>query len=209
MVVWALLDQQVRIPRLHRGRRFPGRRIQQPGVTILRFEGDTLSYGEANAQVNRYANVLTAQGVRTGDVVGILMENKPEALLLELGLDPNDLEGSVRAMEAKDPRFAVLIEPMLGVTLAPTMITASQKINVIPSRAELQVDCRVPPGLGVAVELRHPSWHQESVYDLLEREVAFVPITHPPRYYAVRSEVDGFRVPPHEYRLDLTHVTLG
>jgi acetylornithine deacetylase/succinyl-diaminopimelate desuccinylase-like protein len=34
------------------------------------------------------------------------------------------------------------------VTLAPTMITASQKINVIPSRAELQVDCRVPPGLG-------------------------------------------------------------
>ncbi|MBW9215953.1 hypothetical protein KV102_14025 [Mumia sp. zg.B53] len=49
----------------------------------------------------------------------------------------------------------------------------------------------------------------QAVYDLLERDVAFVPITHPPRYYAVRSEVDGFRVPPHEYRLDLTHVTLG
>jgi len=28
------------------------------------------------------------------------------------------------------------------------MIRASQKINVIPSRAELKVDCRVPPGLG-------------------------------------------------------------
>jgi acetylornithine deacetylase/succinyl-diaminopimelate desuccinylase-like protein len=37
---------------------------------------------------------------------------------------------------------------MLGVTLAPTMARASDKINVIPSRAELQVDCRVPPGLG-------------------------------------------------------------
>jgi acetylornithine deacetylase/succinyl-diaminopimelate desuccinylase-like protein len=73
---------------------------------------------------------------------------EPEALLRALGLDAHDLEGSVRAMEAKDPRFATLIEPMLGVTLAPTMITASQKINVIPSRAELQVDCRVPPGLG-------------------------------------------------------------
>ena len=28
---------------------------------------------------------------------------------------------------------------------------------------------QVPPGLAVAVELRHPSWHQESVFQLLER----------------------------------------
>jgi uncharacterized protein YecE (DUF72 family) len=28
---------------------------------------------------------------------------------------------------------------------------------------------RVPPGLGVAVEPRHPSWHHERVFDLLER----------------------------------------
>ena len=39
-----------------------------------------------------------------------------------------------------------MFEPMLGVTFTPTRITASQKINVIPSRAELKVDCRVPPG---------------------------------------------------------------
>jgi acetylornithine deacetylase/succinyl-diaminopimelate desuccinylase-like protein len=37
---------------------------------------------------------------------------------------------------------------MLGVTFTPTRITASEKVNVIPSRAELKVDCRVPPGLG-------------------------------------------------------------
>ena len=37
---------------------------------------------------------------------------------------------------------------MFGVTFAPTKITASEKINVIPSKAELRVDCRVPPGLG-------------------------------------------------------------
>ena len=41
-----------------------------------------------------------------------------------------------------------LFEPMLGVTLTPTMAHASDKINVIPSRASLKVDCRVPPGLG-------------------------------------------------------------
>ena len=43
--------------------------------------------------------------------------------------------------------MAVLLEPMLGVTLAPTMIRASEKINVIPARG-LGVDCRVPPELG-------------------------------------------------------------
>jgi acetylornithine deacetylase/succinyl-diaminopimelate desuccinylase-like protein len=43
---------------------------------------------------------------------------------------------------------------MLGVTLAPTMIRASEKINVIPSRAQLKVDCRVPPGLGEEVARR-------------------------------------------------------
>ena len=51
-------------------------------------------------------------------------------------------------LEERDPRVAVLVEPMLGVTLTPTMCRASEKINVIPARAELQVDCRVPPELG-------------------------------------------------------------
>jgi len=34
------------------------------------------------------------------------------------------------------------------VTLTPTMAHASDKVNVIPSRATIKVDCRVPPGLG-------------------------------------------------------------
>ena len=37
---------------------------------------------------------------------------------------------------------------MLGVTMTPTIAQASEKINVIPSRAYVKVDCRVPPGLG-------------------------------------------------------------
>ncbi|HTW18303.1 MAG TPA: ABC transporter substrate-binding protein [Nocardioides sp.] len=49
----------------------------------------------------------------------------------------------------------------------------------------------------------------QAIYDYLEEASAFVPITNPPRYYAVRSEVDGFEIPPHEYHLDLTGVTIG
>jgi acetylornithine deacetylase/succinyl-diaminopimelate desuccinylase-like protein len=66
----------------------------------------------------------------------------PQALLDGLGV------GGLDDLRAKDEVLAMLVEPMLGVTLAPTMARASDKINVIPSRAELQVDCRVPPGLG-------------------------------------------------------------
>ena len=40
------------------------------------------------------------------------------------------------------------------MTLAPTKIVASSKINVIPSSAVLSVDCRVPPGLGEEHALR-------------------------------------------------------
>jgi acetylornithine deacetylase/succinyl-diaminopimelate desuccinylase-like protein len=73
---------------------------------------------------------------------------EPEAFLRGLGVLNGDPAGALRELADKDERLAVLVEPMLGVTLSPTMAHASEKINVIPSRADLQVDCRVPPGLG-------------------------------------------------------------
>jgi acetylornithine deacetylase/succinyl-diaminopimelate desuccinylase-like protein len=73
---------------------------------------------------------------------------EPVAFLEAFGIDAVDLERALEEVERIDPRIAVLVEPMLGVTVAPTMISASSKINVIPARADLQVDCRVPPELG-------------------------------------------------------------
>ncbi len=73
---------------------------------------------------------------------------EPAAFLRGLGEDPEDPAGAVANLLAVDPRLATMFEPMLGVTFTPTRIKASEKINVIPSRAELKVDCRVPPGLG-------------------------------------------------------------
>jgi acetylornithine deacetylase/succinyl-diaminopimelate desuccinylase-like protein len=74
--------------------------------------------------------------------------DEPRAFLRGIGEDPDDLEGSLARLRAADPRLATMFEPMFGVTFTPTRIKASEKINVIPSRAELKVDCRVPPGLG-------------------------------------------------------------
>jgi acetylornithine deacetylase/succinyl-diaminopimelate desuccinylase-like protein len=78
------------------------------------------------------------------------LTDEPRAFLRGIGEDPEDPEGSVARLRAADARLATMFEPMLGVTFTPTRIRASEKINVIPSRAELKVDCRAPPGLGEA-----------------------------------------------------------
>ncbi|MDQ6730532.1 MAG: M20/M25/M40 family metallo-hydrolase [Actinomycetota bacterium] len=72
----------------------------------------------------------------------------PAALLRRLGEDPAEPGAALARIAAADPRLRTLVEPMFGVTLTPTMASASGKINVIPSRAQVRVDCRVPPGLG-------------------------------------------------------------
>ncbi len=72
----------------------------------------------------------------------------PAAFLRGLGENPDDPAGAVARLQAADPRLATMFEPMLGVTFTPTRAAASEKVNVIPSRAEIHVDCRVPPGLG-------------------------------------------------------------
>ncbi|MGY2033189.1 long-chain-acyl-CoA synthetase [Nocardia gipuzkoensis] len=57
---------------------------RHPDRVFLRFEGAAYTYGEANAQVNRYASVLAARGVGRGDVVGVLMTNRPETMFVVL-----------------------------------------------------------------------------------------------------------------------------
>jgi acetylornithine deacetylase/succinyl-diaminopimelate desuccinylase-like protein len=82
------------------------------------------------------------------------MTDEARAFLEALGEDAGDPERAVERVRAGDPRLAALLEPTLGATFAPTIIAASEKINVIPSRAEVCVDCRLPPGLGSDVARR-------------------------------------------------------
>jgi acetylornithine deacetylase/succinyl-diaminopimelate desuccinylase-like protein len=99
------------------------------------------------------------------------LTDEPLEFLRGIGEDPSDPQGAVARLRAEDPRLAIMFEPMLGVTFTPTRIRASEKINVIPSRAELKVDCRVPPGMGeqevragiaeVLGEEANASWHIE------------------------------------------------
>jgi acetylornithine deacetylase/succinyl-diaminopimelate desuccinylase-like protein len=74
---------------------------------------------------------------------------EPRAFLEAIGaLEGDDAAAALERVRAIEPRLVALVEPMLGVSLAPTRVFASDKINVIPSQARLAVDCRVPAGLG-------------------------------------------------------------
>jgi acetylornithine deacetylase/succinyl-diaminopimelate desuccinylase-like protein len=80
-------------------------------------------------------------------------------------------EQALAAARSVDELAAELVEPLLGMTVAPTMVAASAKRNVIPGRCDITVDCRLLPGQteeeadGV---LR--AWLGEGDYDLVWRD---------------------------------------
>ncbi len=70
-----------------------------------------------------------------------------------------------------DPVAAELVEPLLGMTVAPTMISASQKRNVIPGHCEVIVDCRLLPGQSEAdADVLVRSWLGEADYEVEWRD---------------------------------------
>jgi acetylornithine deacetylase/succinyl-diaminopimelate desuccinylase-like protein len=137
---------------------------------VFEFDGER-RYGVCCAEKGIFRFTITARGSaghaslpRTGDnallKLGPVLERlaaakpsfqlteAPARLLRSFGEDPDHPAQALERLAARDPALTVFLEPMLGVTLTPTMAHASDKVNVIPSRATLKVDCRVPPGMG-------------------------------------------------------------
>ena len=144
--------------------------LNEGGGEVFEYRGQR-RYGVCCGEKGIFRFKVTAQGAaghaslpRTGDnallklapVLAALSARQPPydvtgvsaALLQRLGEDPADPAAAVAHIREVEPALLTLVEPMLGVTMTPTMAQASEKINVIPSRASLKIDCRVPPGLG-------------------------------------------------------------
>jgi acyl-CoA synthetase (AMP-forming)/AMP-acid ligase II len=68
------------------GLTFERRTARQPQAAALRFEDRSWTYAELNAWANRVAHRLKQAGVKPGDAVGLLMENRAELLAYTLGI---------------------------------------------------------------------------------------------------------------------------
>lgn len=68
------------------GKVFQDRAAQYADRVFIKFGDERLTYKAANETVNRYAAVLAARGVGHGDVVGVMLRNSPDAVLLMLAI---------------------------------------------------------------------------------------------------------------------------
>ncbi|HWC25542.1 MAG TPA: M20/M25/M40 family metallo-hydrolase [Solirubrobacteraceae bacterium] len=133
------------------GERYYGVCVAEKGVFRFRVLTDGVAGHASIPKIGdnallKMAPLLERMGARQPDFD---LTEGSRALLAGLGLEPDgNPAAALERLRAKDAALALLVEPLLGVTLTPTRIWGSEKINVIPASAELRVDCRVPPGLG-------------------------------------------------------------
>jgi acetylornithine deacetylase/succinyl-diaminopimelate desuccinylase-like protein len=95
-----------------------------------------------NALVNATQLIQRIADYRPEPQLGPEVEGFLRVLLGEV---PPAADAAERAAEASAVA-AVLVDALLAPTFSPTMISASQKRNVIPALCDVEVDCRLLPG---------------------------------------------------------------
>ena len=68
------------------GKVFQDRAERYADNVFIKFGDEKITYRQANETVNRYAAVLASKGVGHGDVVGAMLRNSPDAVLLMLAI---------------------------------------------------------------------------------------------------------------------------
>lgn len=152
------------------GKVFAERAARSGDRVFIRFGDQQLTYREANETANRYAAVLAARGVGHGDVVGIMLRNSPNAVLLMLAAVKC---GAVAGMLNYHQRGDVL-EHSLGLLDAKALIVESDLVDAV-------IECEAP---GVA-----PLTIEE-----LERLAATAPTGNPASASAVLAKDTAFYI---------------
>ena len=124
------------------GHFFATRAARHPDRVFLTDDRVQLSYGEANARVNRYASVLAEFGVEPGSVVGILAENRQETLLVALA--------AVKLGAAA----GMLNHNQRGEVLAHSMRVLDSRVVVVGAECREAFDSAPAPS-GVVLGLEH------------------------------------------------------
>src|SRR5271168_5163523 len=152
------------------GKVFQERAARFGDRVFIRFGEQQLSYREANATANRYAAVLAARGVGRGDVVGIMLRNSPNAVLMMLAAVKC---GAIAGMLNYHQRGEVLGHS-LGLLHAKVVVAESDLVDAVDESG----------WSGVA-----PTTVEE-----MERLAATAPTTNPPSASAVLAKDTAFYI---------------
>ncbi|MBB3605774.1 fatty-acyl-CoA synthase [Mycolicibacterium sp. BK556] len=109
------------------GKVFQDRAARYADRVFIRFGDEKITYREANETANRFAAVLADKGVRRGDVVGIMMRNSPNAVLMMLAAVKC---GAVAGMLNYHQRSDVLSHS-IGLLKATVVVAESDLIDPI------------------------------------------------------------------------------
>jgi fatty-acyl-CoA synthase len=152
------------------GKVFQDRAARYGDRVFLRFGDQRLTYREANSTANRYAAVLAARGVGHGDVVGIMLRNSPNAVLMMLAVVKC---GAIAGMLNYHQRGEVLAHS-LGLLDAKVLVSESDLVDAV-------TECGAPGAEPLTIEE-------------LERLAATAPTTNPPSASAVLAKDTAFYI---------------
>jgi fatty-acyl-CoA synthase len=152
------------------GKVFQARAARYGDRVFIRFGDQELSYREANATANRYAAVLASRGVGRGDVVGIMLRNSPNTVLMMLAAVKC---GAIAGMLNYHQRGDVLAHS-LGLLNAKVLVAESDLVDAVD-------ECG---GAGV----------EPLTIEDMERLAATAPTANPPSASAVLAKDTAFYI---------------
>jgi fatty-acyl-CoA synthase len=152
------------------GKVFQERAARFGDRVFVRFGDQQLTYREANATANRYAAVLAARGVGRGDVVGVMLRNSPNAVLMMLAVVKC---GAVAGMLNYHQRGEVLSHS-LGLLDAKVLVVESDLVDAVD-------ECG---GAGL----------EPTTIEEMERLAATAPTTNPASASAVLAKDTAFYI---------------
>lgn len=164
------------------GRVFQDAAAKHPERPFLRFGDTEITYGEANARVNRYADVFAEHGVGHGSVVGVLASNRPETMLVALAAVKL---GAVAGMLNYHQRGDVLnhSQKLLDSTV---FVVGSECREALDSLPDGEVTGKV---IGLANQADRLSGHQD-----LDELATDASETNPPRCAEITANQTAFYI---------------
>ena len=134
-----------------------GHARRTPHAPAIFYLDQVMDYAALDARANRYANWYIAQGIKSGDCVGLLMENRPDFICAWLGLFK---AGAAAALVNTNQRGAALVHSLEAVGVKH-LIAGAELAQCFEDARSLFTSCKAPPKTKKAILMQH--WRQRAM----------------------------------------------